>query len=142
MKNRSSNQRRLNEAYAKAQLQERRYMSEHNEQVALFEALALHPECKWVFAIPNGFYSTPAQKNKMKREGLKKGVWDLCAPYPRGGYHGLFVEMKFGSNKLTPEQVEFGDFASSEGYLCRVAYDWLTAYNFILEYMGLEKHFE
>ena len=54
----------------------------------------------------------------------------------------MFLEMKFGSNKLTPEQVEFGDTATAEGYLCRVAYDWLTAYNFILDYMGLEAKFE
>lgn len=117
-------------------------MSEHNEQVGLFAALALHPELKWVFAVPNGFYSTPAQKAKMRQEGLRSGVWDIFLPYARGKYHGMFLEMKFGSNKLTPEQVEFGDTATAEGYLCRVAYDWLTAYNFILDYMGLEKHFE
>ena len=117
-------------------------MSEHQEQVALFQALALHDECRWIFAIPTGGYRRKTTAVNLRNEGVKKGVWDLFCCYPRNGFHGMYVEMKFGNNKLTPEQVEFGDTATAEGYLCRVAYDWLTAYNFILEYMGLEKHFE
>lgn len=117
-------------------------MSEHNEQVGLFQALAYHPEMRWVFAVPNGFYSSPAQKSKMKKEGLKSGVWDIFAAYPRKGYHGLFVEMKFGHNQLTQEQVEFGNDMEKEGYLCRVAYNWQEAYKILTEYMEVEPLFE
>jgi len=94
---------------------------------------------RWVFAVPNGFYSSPAQKAKMRQEGLKSGVWDIFYPLPMGEYHGLFIEMKYGSNKLTPEQVEFGDVMKARGYLCQVAYRWQDAYQYLIEYAGLKK---
>jgi len=112
-------------------------MSEHAEQVALFDVLAMHPECKWIHAVPNGFYSTPAQKAKMGYEGLRKGVWDIFVPYPRGKYHGMYVEMKYGKNKLTAEQVEFGAFVEAQGYKTFVAYGWFEAYTAIMDYLGL-----
>lgn len=33
-------------------------MAERDEQIALFNALAYHPELKWAHSVPNGFYST------------------------------------------------------------------------------------
>ncbi len=121
-------------------------MSEHSEQVALFQALKLterqEPALTWAFAIPNGFYSTPAQKRKMRDEGLRRGVWDIFVPIPRNGKHGLFIEMKFGDNKLTPDQMAFGDYAKDAGYECRVAYDWEAAYGLICAYLGIEPYWE
>lgn len=113
-------------------------MSEHQEQVALFQALALHDECRWIFAIPNGGLRSKTTAVNLRNEGVKKGVWDLFCCYPRNGFHGMYVEMKFGKNKLTPEQVEFGEFVAEQGYKTFVAYDWQTAYNAIMDYMGLE----
>lgn len=121
-------------------------MSEHSEQVALFEALAIttkkEPALRWAFAIPNGFYSTPAQKRKMRNEGLKPGVWDIFVPIPARGFHGMFVEMKFGSNKLTSEQEEFGEYISKSGYFRHVAYDWQDAYKAICNYLQIAPDFE
>lgn len=117
-------------------------MSEHSEQVALFDALAYHPELQWAFAIPNGGFRDKRTAANLRREGVRAGVWDLCVPYARQGYHGLFIEMKFGINKLTKEQLAFGDAMKEQGYLCRVAYGWKTAYDIIMGYMGLEAKFE
>ena len=36
--------------------------------------------------------------------GVKAGVSDLCLPYPKGSYCGLFVEMKFGNNRQQDTQ--------------------------------------
>ena len=112
-------------------------MSEHAEQVALFQALALHPECKWIHAIPNGGYRSKTTAVNLQREGVKKGVWDIFVPYPRGKYHGMYVEMKYGKNKLTAEQVEFGAFVEAQGYKTFVAYSWFEAYTAIMDYLGL-----
>lgn len=112
-------------------------MSEHGEQVALFQALALHPECKWIHAIPNGGYRSKTTAVNLRNEGVKKGVWDLFCCYPRNGFHGMYVEMKYGKNKLTPEQETFRSHCEAQGYKTYVAYSWFEAYTAIMDYLGL-----
>ena len=67
-------------------------MAEHDEQVAVVEYLdaigVIH------YAIPNGCYRTKAEAARLKAEGVKAGVPDLCVPVARGGYHSLYIEMK------------------------------------------------
>ena len=58
---------------------------------------------------------------------LKKGAWDIFIPLARQGFHGMFIEMKYGKNKLTPEQAEFGEFVSEQGYKTFVSYNWQDA---------------
>ena len=113
-------------------------MSEHDEQYKLFSLTRYRPELRWMFAIPNGGYRTKATAGKMAAEGLKAGIWDIFVPIPSGGYHGLFIEMKFGKNKLTELQREFGKFATGQGYLCKVAYSAEQAIEIIDEYLENE----
>lgn len=72
--------------------------SEHDEQVALFKWAALrqarYPELALMFAIPNGGARHPAVAAKLLKEGVKAGVPDICLPVARGGFHGLFIELK------------------------------------------------
>lgn len=99
---------------------ERDQMSEHLEQVAFFRMVELmkgrHPELCWLHAIPNGGARTASVGAKMKAEGVKRGVWDVFLPYPKGNWHGLYIEMKYGKNGLTQEQKEFGAFVDGQGY--------------------------
>lgn len=101
-------------------------MTEHDEQVAYFEwcewMRAKHPQLRWAHAIPNGGHRHKATAINLVREGVKRGVADVCLPYPCGGYHGLYIEFKYGKNKLTFEQAEFLNYASSVGYKTSVAY--------------------
>jgi len=113
-------------------------MSEHDEQSKLFSWTRNSPELRWMFAIPNGGYRTKATAGKMAAEGLKAGVWDIYLPRSSKGYHGLFIEMKFGHNKLTELQKEFGEFATAQGYLCKVAYSAEQAIEIIDEYLENE----
>ena len=114
-------------------------MTEHDEQCVLFEWAAIaHPEqLRWMFAIPNGGYRTKATAGKLADEGVKAGVWDIYLSRPSNGYHGLFIEMKYGKNKLTELQQEFFEYATQQGYLCKVAYSADEAIEIIDDYLGL-----
>ena len=100
-------------------------MSEHDIQAMFFqEAAWKHPEeTRWMHAIPNGGARNVVVASKMKQEGVKRGVWDVFLPLPRGGYHGLYIEFKFGKGRLTPEQKEFGAYLQDQGYKTGIAYD-------------------
>ena len=116
-------------------------MSEHDEQVALFQFLVVHesrhPELKMVFAIPNGGHRHIATARKMKAEGVRPGVLDICVPCPRGGFTGLWVEMKFGKNKLSPQQEEWREMMLREGWQVVVCYDWAAAAKNVFAYFGI-----
>lgn len=120
--------------------------TEHGHQMALFQWAKLSgiPELKWIFAVPNGFYSTPIQKARMKAEGLRSGVSDILLPV-RGYYHnncGFFIEMKTEKHRrtknggLSDEQLGFSQFIVGQGYQFVVAYSWIEAKDAILKYLG------
>ena len=50
-----------------------------------------------------GRYYSP-EGNKLKSMGVKKGVPDVMIFEPHGGFVGLAIELKVGSNKPTDEQ--------------------------------------
>ena len=112
-------------------------MSEHDEQETLFAIASYRPELRWMFAIQNGGLRNKATAGKLRAEGVRAGVADVFVPIPSGGYHGLFLEMKFGRNKLTELQQEFFEYATQQGYCCKVAYSAEQAIEIIDEYLGL-----
>ena len=113
-------------------------MSEHYEQSELFRLTRDRKELRWMFAIPNGGMRNKATAANLRREGVKAGVADIFVPIPSYGYHGLFIEMKFGRNKLTELQQEFFEYATQQGYCCKVAYSAEEAIEIIDEYLGSE----
>ena len=97
----------------------KRSTPEHDEQVALFFWAELNkskvPELELLLAIPNGAYYGGhwSVANKMKEEGVKKGVPDIFLPVPMtylnegqvvGMKAGLWIEMKAGKNETSPDQ--------------------------------------
>lgn len=122
-------------------------MSEHNEQVSLFRWIRAnqnkYPVLKTIYAIPNGGLRKKGVAGKLKAEGVKAGVWDVHVPV-RGGFGvmsedcGLWIEMKFGKNKLTDNQKEFrGVLLEHSPHKFVVCYTWIDAVNAIIEYLGL-----
>lgn len=116
--------------------------SEHLQQAALIdwtnrpEIKEKYPLLQWLYAVPNGGDRAMAVAVKMKAEGVKKGVPDLFLPVPRKGYHGFFIEMKYGNGKTSKEQSEFLEFANSQGYHAGVCYCWHDARDALLEYLN------
>jgi hypothetical protein len=113
---------------------------EHHEQVTLFDWAKRHesttPELKLLYANPLGGKRPLGTAKKMKAEGVKKGVPDLTLPVPVGGYHGLYLEMKWGRNKPTDNQQWWLDQLRSQGYATHVAYSFEEARDCILQYLA------
>lgn len=131
-------------------------MSEHDEQAALFTWAKIWsdriPELELLFAIPNGQKCgagiSQMRKintiNKLKREGLKPGMPDLCLPVVAKYYRKegkvdsilvnsiLFVEMKYKKGKLSDDQNEKVDILWKAGHFVSIAYTWYEAAKTIL----------
>jgi hypothetical protein len=67
---------------------------------------------------------------------MKKGVYDLCLPFPAKEFHGLYIEMKFEDGKTSEAQDEFAEFANSVGYKTVVCWTAEDAIDVIIEYLN------
>lgn len=99
----------------------RAYETEEEAQAAVFTwaeyAIAAYPCLKLMYHVPNEGKRSKAYGARLKRTGLKKGVADICLPAARGGYHGLYIELKAAGGKPTLEQTEFLRSVNAEGFL-------------------------
>lgn len=114
-------------------------MSESTEQQALFQwaeiASKKTPEMKLLFAIPNGGKRPISTAKRMKAEGQKSGVPDICLPVPCGEFHGLYIEMKVNKNKPSANQIWWIEQLQKQGYRVDVCYSWGEAVKVITRYM-------
>ena len=81
-----------------------------------------YPELAMLFHIPNGGKRDARTAAILKRQGVKAGVPDLCLPVPRGGYHGLFIELKAKGGRLSDNQERWIKALTIEGYKAIVCY--------------------
>lgn len=109
---------------------------EDDEQAALFQWAAHYPVLQWMHSVPNGGNRKPREAARLKRQGVRSGVYDIFLPLPVGVYHGLYVEMKRskGQTRVTTNQREFGAYAASHGYLCAICYGTEEAIEVIKDY--------
>lgn len=122
-------------------------MSEHDEQVALIEwaqsQTNIYPELQLLYAVPNQGGAGRAaiiRGQKMKREGMRKGVPDLCLPISRGNFLTLYIEMKDVGSKgrLSPEQNNWISLLSEAGHNVQVCHGFEEAMNTLINYLGLD----
>lgn len=97
-----------------------------------------HPELKWLYHCPNGGSRNQREAVKFKQMGVKAGVSDLCLPYPKGAYCGLYIEMKYGSNRQQPTQKEFLQDMADAGHFVATCYSAEKAIAVLEEYCNLE----
>ena len=113
---------------------------EDSEQAAVVYWAALsqkrYPALKWLYHIPNGGKRNKVEAARLKLQGVKAGVSDLFLPAAIGGYHGLYIEMKYGKNKPTEAQLEFMHDMSAAGYCCKVAYGAQQAISYLQQYLA------
>lgn len=72
----------------------------------------------WWWHTPNGGMRHKLIAYRLKRMGVKPGVFDITVAEPSALYHGLFIELKTPENKngLSTAQKEFGAAMAQRGY--------------------------
>ena len=108
---------------------------ERNEQIKFVVWCQLHNILH--YAIPNGGHRNPIEAANLKRSGTIAGVPDMCLPLPRSSHHGLYIEFKWGSNKLTDEQSWWVAQLKQQGYAVFVAYSADEAIEYTRNYLGV-----
>jgi hypothetical protein len=115
--------------------------SEHDIQSMLFlwskYQSKKFPGILMMFAIPNGGYRHIATASKLKMEGVKAGVPDIFLPVARGGFHGLFLEVKSKGGRATNDQNTWLQALAINGYKCRMVKGFDEAVAAIDEYYSL-----
>lgn len=69
-----------------------------------------------LFAVPNGGKRNVVTARIQKGEGVIAGVADLILLIPNMKYHGLCIEMKFGKNRQSDNQVWWQGLVQEQGY--------------------------
>lgn len=113
---------------------------EEDEQIALFQWAAYesgtYPELKLMYHIPNGGKRNKVIAAKFKRMGVKPGVPDIFLPVAKGGYHGLYIELKRTKGGGTSDnQDTWIEALREQGYRVDVCKGWEKAKETILEYI-------
>lgn len=115
-------------------------MYESAEQQALFRWAALseraHPELELMYHIPNEGVRTAANGARLKAEGMRAGVPDICLPVARGSYNSLYIELKARKNKPTEAQEKWIAALNAAGNLAVVCWGWEAAKKTIETYLG------
>lgn len=113
--------------------------SEENEQEKVIQwsenKASVWPQLKLLYHVPNGGSRNRVEAAKLKRMGVKAGVPDLVLPIPMGGYAGLYIEMKVGSNKPTKRQQEWIECLKMYGHRVQTCYCANEAIETIENYM-------
>lgn len=114
--------------------------TESNEQQTLFEwARRMEgkwPELKMLYHIPNEGKRSVRTGARLKAEGLKTGVPDICLPVARDGHHGLYIELKRRKNsRITQEQLDWIAGLVEQGYVAAVCRGCDEAISLITGYL-------
>ena len=114
---------------------------EAQEQTWLFEwannMICLKwPELELMYAIPNGGSRNKIEAANLKKQGVNPGIPDICLPVPKGGYHGLYIEMKRQKyGKTSEEQEDKIPKLRAQGYRVEVCLGFQKAADVIEAYM-------
>lgn len=116
--------------------------TEDEEQTALFSWAAImearYPILRWMHHIPNGGKRSKSEAVRFRAMGVRAGVSDVFLPCSRGGWHGLYIEMKALDGRPSAEQIAFSEAVRAEGYLCVFCYGAEEAEEIITRYLGGE----
>lgn len=120
--------------------------TEEEEQIALFSWAALaesrFPVLRLMHHIPNGGKRSKREAARFRAAGVKAGVSDVFLPCARGGYHGLYIELKALDGKPSAEQERFAEGVRAEGFVCAFCYGAEAAEKVILDYLSMGKPVE
>ena len=93
------------------------------------------PELKLMFHIPNERHCDAREGKRLKLMGVKSGVPDLYLPVARGGYNGLFIELKAENGKPSENQMWWFNELNKQGYFSAICYGWVQSAELITKYL-------
>ena len=101
--------------------------TERQSQCAFIEwagyAQRERPELAMLFAVPNGGDRHRVVAAKLRAEGVRAGVPDLCLPIGRGGFLGLWLELKRrGSGQTSREQRHWLEALAGYGHCTAIVW--------------------
>lgn len=118
-------------------------MTEYIHQKAVFEwsqqkhIREAYPDLELLHHIKNETTGGAKQVAIDRKNGVRKGVPDLSLPVPRGQYHGLYIEMKNETGRVSKEQKWWGDKLEKKGFKFNVCHGWKEATEVLLWYLNL-----
>ena len=114
-------------------------VTEHGEQCAVidwcFVQNGKYKPANRIFAVPNMAKRSYSGAQYMKNEGMRKGIPDLFLLHPVGKYHGLIIEMKSVTGKVSPEQKSWLSYFNGVNYFTYTAWSADEAIEVIKEYL-------
>jgi hypothetical protein len=117
------------------------YPSEAKIQGDFFSWLKLHerkhPQLALFFSVPNGTFRGPAARRLHAATGLKAGVPDCFLSFPTGRFHGLYIEFKSKTGRVSSEQARWMENLRGAGYRVELCRSWADAANVVIDYLSL-----
>lgn len=115
--------------------------TEAQEQTAVFNWAAVMvrrwPELRLLHHIPNGGSRNAREAHNLRMQGVKAGIPDIFLPVARGGWHGLYIEMKRRKGgRLSDEQAAMLEALREQGYCAWVCKGANDAIELITEYLS------
>lgn len=109
---------------------------EHNIQKSVITYLRYAYPTALFCASAGGLFTSKSQGAKMVAAGYVKGYPDLAIYEARGGYNGLFIELKSPTGKTSPEQRDWIAKLMERGYYAQICKGAEPAINLIDAYLG------
>lgn len=120
--------------------------TEDEEQTWLFSWAKIsaikYPELDLMYHIPNGGMRKKSEAVRFRAMGVKSGVPDICLPVARGGYHGMYIELKALDGRPSENQNTWLSALEKQGYYAVVIYGGDSAAQVIADYLDGRLHRE
>ena len=98
-----------------------------------------YPELDLMYHIPNERKCSATAGAKLKAQGVKSGVPDICLPFARGKYHGMYIELKRETgSKTSDNQKMWIELLTKQGYYAVICKGWEKAMEQIVYYLNLK----
>lgn len=97
--------------------------------------LGIYPQLSCIMSIPNGAIQ-PRMRKRQLAEGMKVGAPDLFLAVPNGKFHGLFLELKSPTGKLSQEQKHMHHLLAAQGYAVVVGRNLAELITAVKDYLG------
>ena len=92
-----------------------------------------------MMASAGGLRTSMSQGMKMKSMGYKRGTPDIFLAVPRGGKHGLFLELKSAIGRPSPDQLLMIQTLQQHGYAAAIVNSFAAAKAALTAYLREEE---